>query len=176
MRKTFLALAVLPFMVLPAYPDPVEDSNFIASRTVTPEILGATMDLLGPVLAQAIEFQLSQNQIVLTNSEGFVRLIGEEFQGVYLQELRAQTAALQQEIFTDTELAGIAAFYATPAGEALIEKAPALMQRSQQIGEQLGAAALQEAGFRLVKRMEEEGITFTEDPTMMDRLRTLLGR
>jgi hypothetical protein len=176
LRNTCLALAALPLLALPAFADAEADANFIANRTVTPEILRATMEVLAPVLAQAIEFQLNQNQIVLSDSEGFVRLIGEEFEGVYLQELKAQTVALQQEIFTDEELAGIAAFYATPAGEALIAKTPALMQRSQQIGEQLGAVALQQAGFRLAQRMKDEGITFSEDPTMMDRLRTLLGR
>lgn len=95
---------------------------------------------------------------------------------MYLEELKAQTAALQREVFTADELAGIAAFYATPAGEALILKTPSLMQRSQQIGEQLGALALREAGFRLAQRIEDEGISFTEDPAMMNRLRDLLGR
>ncbi|MFT4621086.1 MAG: hypothetical protein ACI9KS_002220 [Sulfitobacter sp.] len=176
MRKTLLALATLPFLTLPVFADAETDSNFIAERTVTAEALRATMEVLGPILAQAIEFQLSQNQIELSDPEGFISLIGQEFEGVYLEELKAQTAALQREVFTADELAGIAAFYATPAGEALILKTPSLMQRSQQIGEQLGALALREAGFRLAQRIEDEGISFTEDPAMMNRLRDLLGR
>lgn len=56
MRKTLLALATLPFLTLPVFADAETDSNFIAERTVTAEALRATMEVLGPILAQAIEF------------------------------------------------------------------------------------------------------------------------
>jgi len=176
MRNTCFGLVALPFFAVPLCADPLADAAFIATRTVTPESLGATMDALAPVLTQAIEFQLDQNQIVLSDPEAFIALIGEEFEAVYLTELRAQTAALQLDIFTEEELAGIAAFYATSAGEALITKTPILVQASQQIGQELGAAALQEAGFRVAQRIEDEGVAFTDDAAMMERLTTLLGR
>jgi len=114
----------------------------------------------GPVLAQAIEFPIGQNQIVLTNSEGFVRLIGSEFQGVYLQDAsRSRQAALQQGDFTDHRACRYCCIlYATPAGRgADTKKGSGVDAASSRSASKLGQRVAR-GSFRLVKRMEEEGL------------------
>ena len=53
---------------------------------------------------------------------------------------------------------------------------PVLAARGQQVGEQIGVAALQDAGFRLADRMVTEGLSFTDDPVMGEKLLDLLQR
>ncbi len=58
------------------------------------------------------------------------------------QKLRPQMVALYDDTFTLDELKAINAFYATPAGQALIEKTPALMSKSAGIGQAAMTGAL----------------------------------
>jgi len=159
-----------------AHADPQSNSRFIAEQSVTPETLSITFEAFAPVLVQVVTYQLEQNGIILSDPESFANEISTEFEGAYLEELRAQTAALQLEVFTPEELEGIAAFYGTPAGQALVRNTPVLAARGQQVGEQIGVAALQDAGFRLADRMVTEGLSFTDDPMMGEKLLDLLQR
>ena len=163
-------------IAMPVVADPVKDSAFIATQTVTREALQVTFEAFTPMLGQVVEYQLSQNEIQLDDPDTFASLIREEFEAVFLQELRAQTAAVQIELFSENELAEIATFYGTDAGKALIRNTPLLMARGQQVGQQLGVVALQEAGFRLATRIAEEGLSFSSDPAVTEKLLGLLSR
>lgn len=67
------------------------------------------------------------------------------------EKMKPQYIKLYDEIFTAEEVAGILAFYKTPAGTALLEKMPALMTRSMQIAQQQVNETMPE-----IKRMLEQ--------------------
>ena len=51
------------------------------------------------------------------------------------ERLRPQYAKLYDETFTESEIDGILAFYDSPAGRAMLEKMPVLMQKSMSLAQ-----------------------------------------
>jgi hypothetical protein len=62
------------------------------------------------------------------------QLFGLLAQQLSWQELRPRFAAAYSDTFTLDELRAIDTFYATPAGQAMLQKMPALLQKCSEIG------------------------------------------
>ena len=60
------------------------------------------------------------------------------------QKLKPEYIKLYADVFTEEEIEGIAAFYRTPAGHAMIEKMPALLSQSMALGQRRMAALMPE--------------------------------
>ncbi len=176
MRKpSFKAMLILSLMAsTPAQADSQADARYISEQSFSPAILQGIMDTTGPMISAAIQQQLSARDIVLSDPDAFLQLLAEEFQGFFLAEMRRQNTIILQEMFTDQELSDIAAFFATPSGQTYLQRTPELMQRGSEIGEQVGGIAFQLAGARIAQRMEDEGITFSVDKSMSQRLMDML--
>lgn len=154
----------------PAIADPQADADYIVSQTVTREIFEGAFAALGPVITSAVQNDLRAQGISLPDPDRFMELFLSEFIDEFTEIMQAESAALYLDLFTEEELAGIAAFYATDAGQAFVAATPELMQQSAVLGESAGMRAGVSAGPRLADRIENEGLVVVDDPSLTQRI------
>ncbi|MEZ5722709.1 MAG: DUF2059 domain-containing protein [Paracoccaceae bacterium] len=143
---------------------------------MTDEAMSGVLSAMGPVLFAAMESELRNKGITLSDTETFANILIEEFMAGYLDAMRSEMAAIYLEEFYPEELAGIAAFYAAPAGQAMAAKTAILAQRSAAVGARVGQQAALEVGDRVAARLRAEGVTLTADPSMRDKPSTCSTR
>lgn len=93
--------------------------------------------VIGQVLGQVRSMQAAQTERMAMSAEGRSRAreIQDRIQAVVARSLswdkiKPQYVALYAETFTEEEIDGMLAFYRSPAGRAMLEKMPVLMQKS----------------------------------------------
>ena len=172
LRTAALTLALcLPHM---AHADARQDAIFIAEATITHEIYGAAMSLMAPVMGDAMATQFRQAGIEVSDMDGFVTVITDVMAALFVKRMREEFVPVLLDLYSETELADIADFYATDSGVALIGNTSAMMQAGQSIGARLGQEIAVQAMPRIAARLESENIVITRDPDMMRRLIDLL--
>ncbi len=179
MQKPGLSALLLSTVLTYANPlvaGPVEDAQFIIDATVTEEAMYGLLAAMGPMLSGAMESEFRRNGIELSDPEAFTRILMEEFMAGYLDAMRAEMVTVYLEEFTPDELAGIAGFFRTPAGQAMAAKTSTLAERGAAIGGAVGQDAALAVADRLAARLRSEGVTITVDPTMQERLLDLLDQ
>lgn len=70
-------------------------------------------------------------------------------------KLKPEYIRIYDETFTDEEISGMLAFYRTPVGQAMLEKMPAVMQKSMEMGRKVMTDLLPEIQ-RLTTEMREK--------------------
>ncbi len=113
----------------------------------------------GAITGQKQALQLTLKDADFTDEER--NEIIEEVSGVVIEELQSafdqmteKLAPLYADVYTAEELAGILAFYKSPAGKAMLAKQDVMMQRSMAIGQQWNAENLPAAMQRMTPRIE----------------------
>lgn len=174
-RPLLFALAASTALAAPPAPaDPHEDARAIIAATVTEDAVSGVLAAMGPVIFGAMENEFRNNGIVVSDTETFIAIVIEEFMAGYIGALRAEMATIYVEEFTAEELAGIAGFYASPAGRAMAAKTATLAQRGAQVGGRVGERAALEVSDRVAARLRAEGVSVTADPAMQGKLLDLL--
>ena len=163
-------------LAAPAAADPVADAQSIISATITEEAMSGVLTAMGPILVGAMDSEFRKNGIELSDTEVFSRILMEEFMAGYLDAMRGEMVAVYVEEFTPDELAGIAAFYNSPAGQAVAAKTPVLAQRGAAVGAVVGQKAGLAVADRVAARLRDEGVTITVDPAMQGQLLELLDQ
>jgi hypothetical protein len=114
--------------------------------------------MLGQVLGQVRSMQTAQTERMTMSAEGRSRAreIQDRIQAVVARmlswdKIKPQYVALYAETFTEEEIDGMLAFYKSPAGRAMLEKMPVLMQRSMAITQRM----MQEIQPEMTKIIEE---------------------
>ena len=125
----FALMTTTALAAAPAPADPVEDARAIIDATVTEDAVSGVLAALGPVIFGAMENALRANGIEVSDPETFGNIIVAEFMAGYIDAMRSEIATIYVEEFTAEELAGIAGFYASPAGRAMAAKTAKLAQR-----------------------------------------------
>ncbi len=169
MKQLFLviSLSVAPCL---AVADAQADAEYIAAQTLTKELFEGALAAQAPILHSAIENDLRKKGITLSNPERFFEILVEELIDEFTASMQRQTVPLYLDKFSPEELAAIARFYATDAGQALIQKTPELMIAGAELGRQAGMQAGQNVEERVAVRLEAEGIDLFDDPSLMQRL------
>lgn len=166
-----IAFAIALFFPTFGAADPQSDADYIVSQQLTKEMFEGALMAQRPWLISAIDNDLKQKGIVLPDPDRFFDIFVEEFIDEFTETMQAQAAPLYLEAYTPEELSGLAAFLKTDAGQAMLRKAPQLMQAGAQLGEQAGIIAGQNASGRVAQRLEDENINFyADDPSLMLRL------
>lgn len=150
--------------------DPQSDAQFIVSQEMTKAIFEGAIRAQRPIIVSAIQNDLRTQGITLPDPDRFFDIFMEEFIGEFTASMQAQAAPIYLNAYSDEELAGIAAFYKTDAGQAMLRKAPELMMAGAQLGERAGLEAGEKVADRVAERLETEGINYFEDQSMMQRL------
>ena len=158
----------------PARADPVDDARAIIAATVTDEAMSGVLAAMGPVIFGAMENEFRNAGIELSDTEAFANILIEEFMAGYIEAVSAEMVTIYVEEFTADELAGIAAFFASPAGQARAAKTGVLARRGAEIGGAVGQQAALAVADRIAARLRDEGVTVTLDPSKQDELLKLL--
>ncbi|HSM64558.1 MAG TPA: DUF2059 domain-containing protein [Gillisia sp.] len=121
MKNTFYAVVFL----LVGFSGFAQESSYKAKAIQLIEInSGATFDvMLKPLVGMVAEEKQADFKMEVEES---------------MKDLFDQLAVVYMESFTEAELDGILAFYATPVGQKMTSELPVIMQKSMQIGQQWG--------------------------------------
>lgn len=149
---------------------PQEDADYIADQTVTRELFEAALEAERSTIVSAIQFDLQSKGVILPHPDRFLDLIMEEFIDGFTETMQNETANLYVKQFSEQELADIAAFYRTEAGQALINQTPELLLESSRNGRIAGERAGENLGKRLTARIKAEGLIEVDDPSLLSRL------
>ncbi len=172
--KSFFSAAVLSFvMTLPVLADPKSDISFIVEKTVTRALFEGALKVQRPLIISALENDFRKKNLVINDSETFFDLFVDEWIDAFTLNMQERTGAIYRDLFSDQELADIAAFYRTDSGLAMIRQSPALMQAGAEIGGLAGAEAAEGANKRLAARMRSENITI-DSPSVTQQLLDIL--
>jgi len=105
-----ISFIVIALPVL-AMADAEDDATYIVEQTVNEQMFAAALTALGPVIVGAIENDLRQQGITVSDMETFSQIIFEEFVGGFTDEMQTVTVQWYVETFTEEELDGIAGFF-----------------------------------------------------------------
>jgi hypothetical protein len=103
------------------------------------EMMGKLIDqqkkALGPLMQQSLTTAAARMKLDDAEKEEFVTFQKKQFDELMSSmlgpEMRNDMQQAYSEIFTKEEMGGLAAFYSTPAGQALIDKTPAVSAKLQ---------------------------------------------
>ncbi len=88
-------------------------------------------------MANMVDQMAAQTNRPGVNKEDFVafqkKLMDEMMSAIDAGQLKGDVAKIYSEVFTKDEMDGLAAFYSTPSGAALIEKQPEVQQKMQAV-------------------------------------------
>ncbi|MGD0201040.1 MAG: DUF2059 domain-containing protein [Bryobacteraceae bacterium] len=114
--------------------------------------------MVGQILGQVRSMQTAQIERTTMTAEGRARAreIQDRIQAVIARmlswdKLKPEYVKLYAETFTEEEIDGMLAFYKSPAGRAMLEKMPVLMQKSMGLVQQM----MKEIQPEMTKIMEE---------------------
>ncbi|MEZ5767873.1 MAG: hypothetical protein R3D80_09585 [Paracoccaceae bacterium] len=99
----FSLLATTALATAPVRADPAADARFIIDATVTDEAMSGVLSAMGPVLFAAMESELRNKGITLSDTETFANILIEEFMAGYLDAMRSEMAAIYLEEFYPEE-------------------------------------------------------------------------
>ncbi|GFE51391.1 hypothetical protein So717_31440 [Roseobacter cerasinus] len=169
--KTFLMTAALALsLAAPVAADPEKDADYIVAQTVTDELFLGALTAQRPLVRDALTQQFGQRGIVISDMDRFMDIFFAEFVGEFTDTMRGEIRKLYLAEFSPDELSTIAEFYATPAGQSLVERTPELMLTLAQTGQVAGQRAGENAGGRVARRLEDEGISLDMERGTMDAL------
>ena len=160
----------LAFAATPVWADAEADAAYIVEQTVTRDLFEAAISAQRPVIIGALQNDFREKGISVSDPERVFDLFIEEWIVEFTEAMRAQSSAIYLELFSSNELEEIAAFFRTDTGQAYIAGSPELMQRGAEMGQKAGFLAGVNAGPRLAKRIEEEGLSIVEDPGLFKQI------
>ena len=127
-----------------------------------------------PLIVAALQTNYRKLGIKLNDPERFFDLFMEAFVAEFAEAMRRETVPLYLKTLSPEDLAALATFYRTDAGQHLIAATPAIFQESAQIGNRVGAVAGARAGFRLADQLRDENLLQAEDGSTVQKLIEML--
>lgn len=149
--------------------DLAKDLDLIVTETITEDLYKAGIQAQREMILHSLEHEFRQEDIRVTKLDTFVDLLVEEVLSELVSEMRTRTKAVYIELLSEDDIADIADFYRTPAGQALLKNMPEMTRRSAADAVAAGAIAGARAMPRLTKRIKEENIEIGS-PTLTQKL------
>lgn len=159
-----LVSGLLFFMIASAQ---AEETDFSRRLALAEEIakISQSDQMLDQFSAAILSGQAQGMDIALQNTplsdrqrtqivEDISTIISEELTPA-LEEFTAKIAPLMADVYTTEELEGLLAFYQSPAGQAMLEKQPLLMEKSMLIGQEWNKTNLPAAIQRIQPRIKK---------------------
>jgi len=166
----FLAVFLLTLAPQHLFAGAREDAHYIVQQTVNKHLYEGAIKALGPTLVGAMETVLRKKGVVVSDVQTFQDLLLAAFLDEFTAKMKIASEKHYLEVFNAEELAGIAAFYRSDAGQALLAQSPELLAFGTQKGREIGRLAGMHAGPTVARQMKERGIVITSNKTMMQRL------
>lgn len=162
LRLATCAAALGLCLAVPAQADVDSDTKLLADSLFSESTLDATFEVLQPVLAGSIDSQLRAGGLNVSDPDAYTRIFIEEFRTKYADIMREDIRPVLSQMYTPEELADIAAFIQTPSGQKFFATQGDLSRAGAQLGQSAGGRAGVEAIDRIIARLDEAGITFTD--------------
>jgi hypothetical protein len=134
-KKLFL---VILLMSAPAFATPASDESIKELLTVTDakKVIGTMSAQIETVMNVAIQQSMQgksptpkQQEAIQNFKNNMIAIIQDE---ISWEKMESMYLRLYKETFTDEEVAGMLIFYKSPAGQAVTQKMPALVQKAMQ--------------------------------------------
>jgi hypothetical protein len=138
-------------------PAPTPEAMTAARSLVTTMKLADQYKAILPGILLGLRRPLTQDRPEIERDfDAMIPTIVDTFSPYYERMLDA-AAAVYANNFTVDELRQIEAFYHQPVGQKLLEKAPAIAQQIQQIGQDVGRKAADDLRARLTEALRQKG-------------------
>ncbi len=170
MKRLAIFLILFFINISPLYASPEDDVNYIVDQTVTRTLFEGSLQALRPVLISAIKNDLNSKGIEISDASSFLDIFVDEFIDEFTDIMKQETVGIYRELFSDSELADLAAFYKTETGQKLILQTPLLMQAGAKSGEVAGMKAGRNAKERVAQRLESEGIMIEKNKSLTKKI------
>ncbi|MBE9063129.1 DUF2059 domain-containing protein [cf. Phormidesmis sp. LEGE 11477] len=147
-----------------------EPQEELPSEVLSPEISAETVakveELLTITNSEALNLQMMESMV--SQFREHVPNIPDEWWDRFLEkidyeELNRLIIPIYAQHFTIEDLDAIIAFYRTPAGQAVIEKMPMVLQDSLLVGQHWGMGIAQE----IIEELEAEGYAVPDEPFLL---------
>lgn len=141
MRALILAATLAISFGAQAVPASQESVETLLAVTRAEALMDSLYSGMDQMMRQSIQ-QAVQGQSISAEQQRMLDVIPEKFVAVMREEMswkkmKPQYVQLYRETFEQEEIDGMLAFYASPAGQALINKMPVVMQKSLALSQSL---------------------------------------
>jgi hypothetical protein len=164
MRNSFiLSLLLSASIACSAAPASTESINTLLTVTKVEALIGAMHGQVEQMMGQAMTQTLGsrkiseeQQRVIDAARKQFSIVMKEELSWARMKDIHI---SIYQETFTQEEIDGQIAFYRSPAGVALVDKMPVVMQKSASAMQARMPQLAQKMQAAMQKAMAEAGIT-----------------
>lgn len=178
MRKTVLIVGTLVALSLgssAAWTAPSKTAIAVAKANISAETMTAMTDAMGPIVRRQILAAFAADPLGEEAEKVFMSIFLGKFSLQFVSNFLLDVAELYDAEFSAEELTEIAAFYATPAGKAMLEKSPLIRAQSGRIGQAVGEAVSERSYRDMRTAVAERGASLFRDPDDLARVQKFLG-
>ena len=164
MSRRFLIIASMLLLTICASPaqTPSPDAMTAARSLVTTMKLSDQYKALLPAILLTLKPALVQDRPEIERDyDAMMPMIVDAF-GSYYAAMINDIATVYANNFTVGELRDIEAFYRQPVGQKLLEKSQALVQQSNQVGQDVSRKATEDLRARLTEALRQKGHKFKQ--------------
>jgi hypothetical protein len=157
-RHLLMIAGLILAMTCEASPQTPSPEAMMAARAlVTTMKLDARYDAMLPTILFGIKPALIQDRPEIERDYDAMAASTVDVYAPYRKAMLDSVAALYAATFSVDELRQIEAFYRTPAGQKLLEKAPGIVQQSEDLVQDIGRKAADELKARLTDALRQKG-------------------
>lgn len=178
MRKFVLIAGLVSALVLPgaqAWAGPSKDAIAIAKANISAQTMDAMTKAMGPVVRRQIQGAFAADPMSDEGEKVFMSIFLGKFSMQFVSNFLLDVAELYDVEFTPEELSEIAAFYATPAGKAMLLKSPLIRAQSGKVGQAVGQAVSERSYREMREVVAERGAELFRAPQDLVRVQKFLG-
>jgi uncharacterized protein len=121
---------------VPAAPATLADAENVLNKMHFEQMMDKMMAQQKTMMSRMFD-QMGAKNVPAADREEFLafqkKMVDELLSSMGLDKMKDDVAKIYSQVFTKDQLDGLAAFYGTPAGEALNEKQPVIQQKMQEI-------------------------------------------
>jgi hypothetical protein len=156
-RLLIIAGSFLCFTLAASAQTPSPDALTAARSLVVTMKLGEQYKTLLPAILLRIKPVVTQERAELESDYDLIATKAGDLYAPYYNEMLEQAATVYASNFTIEEMRQMEAFFRQPAGQKLIEKRPAIVRQTAQIGEDVSRKAAEELRLRLTDALRQKG-------------------
>jgi len=176
LKNVILLFGIILLSAGPVFGDSESDARAIAEQTITEERMALAIALWEPTIVSGLTKMLDERHLVVDDLDALLEMFLDEFRAEVVHLMREGIFTVYLDIFSPAELDGIATFYTSAAGQALLRKSPELEKAGVEVSESISNKAAKRTGPRFAARMEKEGVRVTSDATLLDWLIDFFSR
>jgi hypothetical protein len=157
-RPVSIIVGIFLYFTLAAFAQTPTPEAMVAARSLVATMkLGEQYKMLLPGILLRIKPVVTQERAELENDYDLIVTGVGGLYTPYYNDMLEQAAAFYAANFSVDEMRQMEVFFRQPAGEKLIEKWPAIVRQTTQIGEDVSRKAAEEFRRRLTDALREKG-------------------